>query len=332
VARLVLVGTVLWALGAARALAASPPPARTVAAQAQALVDEGVRAFKADRFAEALDRFQRAYEATGDPKVLYLVARAQEELGDLAAALRSYRAFAQADVPADARDRAQRAARKIERLLGRGRLVIQVEPFGARISVDGEPAGIAPLKPLDLPAGMHEVRVEAPGFEAQTHRVQIPGHGEASLALSLRRLPPDPASSEGPTAPPAPPAASSWRPWAWTALGVGAALGLGGAATWAWGDGDHRSIAEAPGYDTPGAVVQMDYARAVALRDRGDTKKLAGQVLVGVGSAALVTGVVLLLLDEGGADADAAGGAEPRLTVGAAPGAGGARLLVGGRF
>ncbi len=69
-----------------------------------------------------------------------------------------------------------------------GTLQVDVEEPDARVELDGEAAGPAPLT-RDLPPGSHRVRVTKPGREAWEREVQIvPGH-TAHLTARLEREP-----------------------------------------------------------------------------------------------------------------------------------------------
>ncbi|MFQ5701391.1 MAG: PEGA domain-containing protein [Acidobacteriota bacterium] len=57
---------------------------------------------------------------------------------------------------------------------------------GAKVSIDGEKAGVTPLEPLELAPGEHEVLVEAPRFLDFKTRVSIEGSGSSqTLAVQL---------------------------------------------------------------------------------------------------------------------------------------------------
>jgi hypothetical protein len=69
----------------------------------------------------------------------------------------------------------------------KGALAIEVSPEGARILVDGRPAGAAPLLLLDLLAGSRLVRIEAEGHEPWSGAIRVVADEQTSLSV---RLPP----------------------------------------------------------------------------------------------------------------------------------------------
>jgi len=86
------------------------------------------------------------------------------------------------------------------------RLAIVATPSGARVSVDGEPRGVAPID-LELAPGPHRVVLAAPKHDAR------------SLTLSLARG--ESRRIDVQLVPESPPLASRW--WFWAGLGVVAA-------------------------------------------------------------------------------------------------------------
>jgi TonB family protein len=65
-----------------------------------------------------------------------------------------------------------------------GVLLLDSEPAGARIYIDGHPAGVTPGAPVEVPFGRHTVRVEADGREPVSLEVELT-RGQPLRALSL---------------------------------------------------------------------------------------------------------------------------------------------------
>ena len=69
-----------------------------------------------------------------------------------------------------------------------GDLVVESEPPGARVRVNGQSKGLTPLQLAGLPFGPYEVRVEQKGYEAQTRRVSLDaGTPSAEVRVALAR-------------------------------------------------------------------------------------------------------------------------------------------------
>jgi hypothetical protein len=73
---------------------------------------------------------------------------------------------------------------------GPARLVLKVAPVGASVSVDGVDAGKAPLAPLAVAFGPHEIKVALDGFTPQTRSIVVAGSAPTEAAVQL-----DPATS-----------------------------------------------------------------------------------------------------------------------------------------
>lgn len=125
-----------------------------------------------------------------------------------------------------------------------GALEITTVPASAKVVIDGRDRGPAPLHRTAL-AGRHEVRVEAPGYLAQSTEVPVLGERTASLQVTLV---PNQAVELVPRYKPsevAQPAPRSWlrQPGKW----VAAALGIGElmAAGALWGLDGYQSCPKA---------------------------------------------------------------------------------------
>ncbi len=320
----------LAALGLLVAASAASLPVASAqpAAAPQTLVDDGVALFRAGQHAEALHHFEQAHRSSGDPQVLYLIARCEEELGHWRVALAAYERFvATADVPGDARGRAESSIRRLRTRLSRARLILQVVPFGARVQVDEREVGVAPVEPLDLEPGRHTVVVQGPAGELKRLELELEGGEERTVAVQLESAALEapetsPSLPGGPqphraAAPPAPePTDSTGTPGraaeprrrasfvTWAALAGAVGLAAGGAVTFAVGEAAHRSVTEAHGYGGPGWV-GMDYAEATDLEERGDRRKRLGLILGGAGLGLAGIGLALALWPEGGQPAAA---------------------------
>lgn len=311
---------VLTALGLAAPASAGAPAA------AQALVDRGTKSFKRGDFGVALKSFEQAYASTGDGGLHYVIGRCHEELGDLTAAVAAYERFLRTDAPEEARSKAEEAMRRLRARLSRGRLVLRVEPPGARVSVDGRDVGAAPLGPLDVDSGRHTVVARLEGHTLGEVTVDVSPGGEGTATLSLSEAPATPApvphlqdsgvatTSDG---------GAALEGWGWATFTVGLALAAGGTVAFGLGESDHRGITDTPGYGN-GSVINMTRQAALALEESGNDKKTAGYALWGAGGAALVTSIVLLLVDvEDGGDG---------VSFGLSPSVGGAFVGATGSF
>lgn len=66
-----------------------------------------------------------------------------------------------------------------------GSLYILSRPSGARVLLDGNPAGVTPLRIPSVPAGSHSVRLELPDHRGWTTSLRVSGGQEARVSASL---------------------------------------------------------------------------------------------------------------------------------------------------
>ena len=131
--------------------------------EALRLLDEGDALLRKGRPADALAKYQQAYNTVRSPKLYYPIAKAEVELGRYLDALAHFQQILVEVEPGSAKD-AQLLAdseAQIEELKAKiGMLSLDVSPEGASVSVDGVELGNAPLADaVPLLPGAHTYRV-----------------------------------------------------------------------------------------------------------------------------------------------------------------------------
>lgn len=249
--------------------------ARTVAKQALA-------AYRAGRYAEAIERYQAAHRILPEPRYLYALGTSYFKLGRLGSALAYLERFVRVSKdPAGARFR-QRAARRIARIRRTSSLVtLDVSPAGARVMVDGQVALIAPIRKRQrLRHGLHRVTATLAGHGRVQKRVRV-GPGR-SVRVVLRLTPLDRPS---PHLRPRGLRAAGWTTIALSGVSMVVAGVLGSLslkATQSITESDQGTMWE------PG--LSSEYAAVGRYRT-------GAWVAGGFGAALLITGVVLLAVD-----------------------------------
>ncbi len=71
-----------------------------------------------------------------------------------------------------------------------GSVLVESRPPGARVVIDGEPAGTTPIVVTDLPPGQREVRIERDGYTPWVTVVEVPAFDRLRVAASLDRARP----------------------------------------------------------------------------------------------------------------------------------------------
>jgi hypothetical protein len=153
---------------------------------ARELDQQGVRSFRAGRYADASAYFRAAYQLGGPSSELWNIVRCREGMDDLegaAAAIDEYLSLKDLQ-PQERSD----ATREAQVLRGRSStLTVTTTPAGAAVSIDGKPApGQTPLS-TDLRAGSHSIGLQRSGYLPQTQAVEARFGRAVIVTLDLER-------------------------------------------------------------------------------------------------------------------------------------------------
>ncbi len=259
--------------------------------QAKQLADEG-------RWAEAAQPLREVVRIRSAPKALIALAVVERELlhhlEARALLLRASEEASASKLPDD-----EAAAKK---------LLAELEPLVPKVELEiVEPSLVLSVFVDDTPAlrvghtvwidpGKRVLRFEAPGRASQRVTVELAARGTTRVRVDLR-------SAGGPKALPAPDSgeggASTGALAGSISLGLGGVgLGVAGAVLMAMGHGSQREVEEACG-GTSNCAPSLQ-----PLGDEGARNIIIGDVLVGVGGAALVGGVIWLAVELSGVARD----------------------------
>jgi hypothetical protein len=127
-----------------------------------------------DRYADAVVLYQRAYELSSDPALLYNQGRAFEALGDYPTALDKLESF-EREAPPAVRARVPGLHELIVDLRGRiATIVVRTNAPAARLLVRQKDEGIISLeKRLSTRAGPATIEVDADGYETFRREVEL---------------------------------------------------------------------------------------------------------------------------------------------------------------
>lgn len=184
-----------------------------------------------------------------------------------------------------------------------GELALTISEPDAVVFIDGASRGPY-TAPLRLPAGEHLLRVERAEFFPFERRVQVPRGRRADVVVELEPTPEKRARHRT--------ANQRARTWGWIAVGGGAAIALGGGGFLLWNQGQKNDAEDEwerqrarwnPGESCDPDASQEDDCRtrldsAVDELDEARRRDAFGWIGVGVGAAAIGTGVVLLLTSD----------------------------------
>lgn len=297
-------------------------------------------------FDGAVRLYQKAYDLAREPVLLYNIARMHDRKGDLEKARDVYvRYLAEETDP----EGLSVGKEKLEAVLDRwpGRLVVTSTPTGAKVQVDGKPAGRTPAGPMEIGRGTYQVRIALEGHESVSKSVTVIA-GEAQVievalkavaSASIVPAAPVPvttraAVASGPASPARSattnvtrPASGSRSPWPWVCIGTGAAVAATGGVMTFLAFRERSKVTDAATRE--GYVTGMSRTEALSHRSTAGTYDKVGYALYAAGGAAIVTGVVLwFVLPK---KLRAATAESPALLT-VAPGPGGGLVGATGRF
>lgn len=203
--------TALLAGAAPVARAQAPAPAAGAdVARARSLFDAGARAYDSGQFEAAIQAFEEAYAITPRDGLLFSLAQAnrkQHAIGrdprHLRAAVDHYREYLARVKEGGRRKDAAEALEQLEPLLGaavgssspppapaKRATIVQISSStpGATVSIDGATPAPAPLT-REVPPGVHEVRLSAPGFHDEVQKVEALAGQFQPFTYPLRERP-----------------------------------------------------------------------------------------------------------------------------------------------
>jgi hypothetical protein len=264
--------------------------------------DEGVAAYQAGRFQQAIALFLVADELAPRAALAFNIARAYERLEDNAQALRYYREYLRREAaPVNMAGIRARIVELEAVMAARGvqQLTILSEPSGAFVSIDGQPRGPTPWTG-ELVPGRHQLTLLKEGHPVTKREIDLSAARAAEVNVELG-TPQPPAVSPAPTPAPKPtpaggtpgkrPSAGDQRAhpfglWPWITLGAGGATLIG-----AIGFEVARNSAESDAESARTQIAHVDRYHAM------ESRQTAARVLAGVGSVLVAGGGVLLWLD-----------------------------------
>jgi hypothetical protein len=191
----VLVVTVLMMVGAG---VAWPNPAEGQSAAdkatARKLATDGIQLFQQDRFADALDKLERAESLFDAPVHLLYIARCQVKLSHLVEAAEAYRRLVRTELSAQAPQTFKEAVADGQKELPEiepkiPSLRVEVVPANAkdlRLTIDGDSVSTAVIG-VDRPInpGSHVVEVAAKGQAAVQRRIDVAVASKQVVKLEL---------------------------------------------------------------------------------------------------------------------------------------------------
>lgn len=216
----------------ARAQETAPSSDEARALEARTLFEEGVRASREERWAEALDFFRRSRALVPRPSTLFNVAIALDRLGRVRASIAAIDEYLEiSDPEADAADRREAMRLRVEAEARLARLVLRVDPPDARVTLDGAPLEGEGERATPVDPGDHVIVASAPGRLEQRLELTLRPGAEVERVLALAPAAVETTSEVVPAESVAPPPPRSTSlaedPVLWAILGAGVAVAAG---------------------------------------------------------------------------------------------------------
>jgi hypothetical protein len=276
-------------------------------AAAEAAFQQGKDLMKAGRYGEACVAFEKSLASDAQLGTEYNLASCYEKAGKLASAWAAFRELAQRDGNAARKADSERHAAALQpRLI---KLLIGVRAPVPGLEVTRNDQDVTPSVGIESPVdpGEYEIGAVAAGYKPWSVKVSAQQEGGTVQVTvpELERLPVEPTPADGRALEPLPTgdgAAPAIAPSSGHRT-LGLSLGAGGVAVTAGGlvlgylamsKHDHARDLCAPG-DLGTGCNPMGFAEADQAERSARTFGNVSTVMVGVGAAALVTGVVLYL-------------------------------------
>jgi hypothetical protein len=175
------------ALGPVTAYAQQPPPPPAAVAEARERYQRGIDLFEERNFDAAMAEFQRAYELTRNPAVLFNISATHELTGHFVEALDAMLDYERRAPPAAVAQRRADVDAALGRLRSRiGTIVIRFEAAGLDVRVDGlqRPVSAGNLE-LRVAAGRHRVALAAPHYQAREAEFDVAGGSTIVISEAL---------------------------------------------------------------------------------------------------------------------------------------------------
>lgn len=173
---------------ATAAPAASPASlSDSLSGEAKAEYEAGKILYEDGDYSGASLKFQRAYDLSKDPRLLWNRAAAEKNLRhyvQVSELVRGYLREGGAFISDMDRADGEALLQTVSAFVAK--LNITVNQPGATVSINGKPIGTTPLKePALVDMGQHELKVELAGHKPFTRMVQVAGGGTTSVDFTL---------------------------------------------------------------------------------------------------------------------------------------------------
>jgi hypothetical protein len=285
--------------------ASSPSPADKE--EAAARYKRGLELYAEENYRGALIEFRKAYQLTGQYRVLYNVGQVCYQLQDYVCAVESFETYLKLGTGELTEKRTAEVMAEIAKLRPRiAKVTIESNVPGVDISIDDIPRGTTPFDAVRLSEGSHKLVASKEGKLPITRQLDVAGAETQTIKLELM----DAAGGQvvirdAPAAP-----QSRWTTLSYVGLGTGGALAVGA------GVAGFIALSSASSLKSAQYVGPADDS-ALSLQRKVQTSRLAADVLAG---AAILTVGATLFFTLSHSPEESTATSSARVTVGVGPG------------
>ncbi len=258
--------------------------------------DEGTDLFKKNKFVEAAQSFREAYRLKPTWKLLFNIGQSEAAASRYGLSLETFERYLAEggdEIVGSRRDEVLAEVKRLREMVGS----IEVDaPDGAQVTIDDVPRGICPLMgSLMVAAGVvHNVEVTLEGATLLSRKIKVSGGKDMKLTATNEDTSPQPEEpAQEETSPiEVDPTTDNGalRTAGWVTIGVGGALLIAGGVTGGMALSMNGEIDEDCG---DGSCLASQRKEDV---DKRDSLALATDIMLGVGAAAAIAGIVMVVV------------------------------------
>ncbi|MEP7052386.1 MAG: PEGA domain-containing protein [Pseudomonadota bacterium] len=282
--------------GAAPSLPSNDSAVEARRAEAKTKYEEGAQAYAAGHFKDAVDLFLAADHLVPSTPLSFNIARAYENLGDDAGALRWYRDYLRRSPNASNAESVRALITNLAQSLQRKgvqQVTVLTSPVGVTVAVDDQPVGVTPWTG-EMAPGKHRLLLSARGYADAEQEFVLAADLPLDMTVGLTQQSPAGPAAVTATAlaggsqpsPARPPGGKKLGILPWITLGAGAAS-LSAALTF-------ELLRRSKESETKGEPVQVRYQQGL---EAEQSRQTTARVFLGAGGALLAAGGLMWLFD-----------------------------------
>ena len=167
-------------------LYAQAPPSEEAAQKVVKLSADAAVAYDKGEYEKALSLYNQAHQLWANPKITFAIVKCYEALKRYKEALEAAERGLRENPPAVLKARFDSKVAFLKTALAKGQLNLLITPSGATVKIDGKEVGKAPLRPLSLDVGEHQLEISHPNHAKIVQGITITGGSELRLNFTLQ--------------------------------------------------------------------------------------------------------------------------------------------------